>query len=128
MGSKSASKNIMINAGVPCVPGYHGDDQSTERLISEANKIGMKKKKVWLCISFSSFFLFSFLDFLFFLVSFALLVFVSFLKGFFFLSFRVFFLFFCLLISFFFSFIKLAGRRRSLSPFHFSFLLLIFFF
>jgi len=40
MGSKSASKNIMLNAGVPCVPGYHGDDQSTDRLIEEANKIG----------------------------------------------------------------------------------------
>jgi len=40
MGSKSASKNIMTAAGVPCVPGYHGDDQTTDRLISEANKIG----------------------------------------------------------------------------------------
>jgi 3-methylcrotonyl-CoA carboxylase alpha subunit len=27
MGSKSASKNIMINAGVPVVPGYHGRSQ-----------------------------------------------------------------------------------------------------
>jgi 3-methylcrotonyl-CoA carboxylase alpha subunit len=27
MGSKSAAKNIMANADVPVVPGYHGDDQ-----------------------------------------------------------------------------------------------------
>lgn len=40
MGSKSASKIIMINAGVPVVPGYHGEDQSDERLHIEAEKIG----------------------------------------------------------------------------------------
>lgn len=40
MGSKSASKIIMEGAGVPCVPGYHGEDQSIERLTSEARKIG----------------------------------------------------------------------------------------
>ncbi len=27
MGSKSASKEIMLAAGVPCVPGYHGKEQ-----------------------------------------------------------------------------------------------------
>lgn len=27
MGSKSASKNIMSRAGVPVVPGYHGENQ-----------------------------------------------------------------------------------------------------
>ncbi len=40
MGSKSASKNIMTEAKVPVVPGYHGDDQSVERLRAEADKIG----------------------------------------------------------------------------------------
>jgi 3-methylcrotonyl-CoA carboxylase alpha subunit len=40
MGSKSESKIIMENAGVPVVPGYHGEDQSIEKLKSEADKIG----------------------------------------------------------------------------------------
>lgn len=40
MGSKSASKKIMIAAGVPVVPGYHGEDQSVERLREEADKCG----------------------------------------------------------------------------------------
>ncbi|KAF0697184.1 Aste57867_12104 [Aphanomyces stellatus] len=40
MGSKSASKDIMIAAGVPVTPGYHGDDQSFERIEAEAAKIG----------------------------------------------------------------------------------------
>ena len=40
MGSKSASKYIMQAAGVPVVPGYHGDDQSTSRLKAEAERIG----------------------------------------------------------------------------------------
>eukprot|EP01135_Chromosphaera_perkinsii_P002825 Nk52_evm15s228 gene=Nk52_evmTU15s228 len=40
MGSKSASKRIMESAGVPVVGGYHGDDQSFERLSEEADKIG----------------------------------------------------------------------------------------
>jgi 3-methylcrotonyl-CoA carboxylase alpha subunit len=40
MGSKSASKEIMIKAGVPCVPGYHGSDQSEKRLLKEAKKVG----------------------------------------------------------------------------------------
>lgn len=39
MGSKSTSKNIMIDAGVPVTPGYHGDDQSVERLLDEAKRI-----------------------------------------------------------------------------------------
>jgi 3-methylcrotonyl-CoA carboxylase alpha subunit len=30
MGSKSESKIIMINAGVPVVPGYHGENQSVD--------------------------------------------------------------------------------------------------
>ena len=40
MGSKSLSKAAMIDAGVPCIPGYQGEDQSDERLIEEASKIG----------------------------------------------------------------------------------------
>jgi 3-methylcrotonyl-CoA carboxylase alpha subunit len=40
MGSKSAAKTIMANADVPLVPGYHGDDQSSAFLKSEAEKIG----------------------------------------------------------------------------------------
>ena len=40
MGSKSAAKQIMERAGVPLVPGYHGDDQSAEKLLQEAEKIG----------------------------------------------------------------------------------------
>uniref|UniRef100_K3WR71 Uncharacterized protein n=1 Tax=Globisporangium ultimum (strain ATCC 200006 / CBS 805.95 / DAOM BR144) TaxID=431595 RepID=K3WR71_GLOUD len=40
MGSKSASKDIMIAAGVPVTPGYHGEDQSFETLQAEARKIG----------------------------------------------------------------------------------------
>ncbi len=37
MGSKSHSKKIMEDAGVPTTPGYHGDDdQSAERLLHEA--------------------------------------------------------------------------------------------
>ena len=40
MGSKSASKRIMEKAGVPVVGGYHGDDQSEEKLVAEADKIG----------------------------------------------------------------------------------------
>ena len=40
MGSKSAAKNIMGKAGVPLVPGYHGDDQDPKRLAREAAKVG----------------------------------------------------------------------------------------
>ena len=40
MGSKRGAKNFMISAGVPCVPGYSGDDQSDERLTQEIAKIG----------------------------------------------------------------------------------------
>jgi len=41
MGNKSASKIRMIAAGVPCVPGYQGDDQSDETLVAEAIKAGL---------------------------------------------------------------------------------------
>src|SRR5690554_5145175 len=40
MGSKSAAKAIMEKAGVPLVPGYHGDDQYVETLRAEAEKCG----------------------------------------------------------------------------------------
>ena len=39
MGSKSESKKIMTGAGVPVVPGYHGEDQEASRLFEEANKM-----------------------------------------------------------------------------------------
>ncbi|PPE72548.1 3-methylcrotonyl-CoA carboxylase [Solimonas fluminis] len=41
MGNKSASKISMIAAGVPCVPGYQGEDQSDETLVAEARKVGL---------------------------------------------------------------------------------------
>jgi len=40
MGSKSAAKALMDKAGVPLVPGYHGDDQSFETLAAAAERIG----------------------------------------------------------------------------------------
>ena len=40
MGSKSAAKTLMEKAGVPLVPGYHGDDQDPALLASEAERIG----------------------------------------------------------------------------------------
>ncbi len=40
MGSKSAAKALMEMAGVPLVPGYHGDDQSGERFRQEAEQTG----------------------------------------------------------------------------------------
>ena len=40
MGDKSAAKARMANAGVPLVPGYHGDDQNDSLLRAEADKIG----------------------------------------------------------------------------------------
>ena len=40
MGDKSAAKTAMAAAGVPCAPGYHGDDQSPARFVDEANRIG----------------------------------------------------------------------------------------
>ena len=37
MGSKSAAKALMESAGVPIVPGYHGEDQSLATLQSAAD-------------------------------------------------------------------------------------------
>jgi geranyl-CoA carboxylase alpha subunit len=41
MGNKAAAKRRMIDAGVPCVPGYQGADQSDAVLEKEARKIGL---------------------------------------------------------------------------------------
>ncbi|WP_170418610.1 acetyl-CoA carboxylase biotin carboxylase subunit [Ruegeria atlantica] len=40
MGDKADAKRLMIGAGVPCVPGYEGEDQSDAALIAEADQIG----------------------------------------------------------------------------------------
>ncbi|NBB82122.1 MAG: ATP-grasp domain-containing protein, partial [Alphaproteobacteria bacterium] len=40
MGGKSEAKALMAEAGVPLVPGYHGDDQDADRLAAEAARIG----------------------------------------------------------------------------------------
>ena len=40
MGLKDAAKSLMIAAGVPVTPGYLGEDQSLERLQTEADAIG----------------------------------------------------------------------------------------
>ncbi|MBS4045453.1 MAG: acetyl-CoA carboxylase biotin carboxylase subunit [Alphaproteobacteria bacterium] len=41
MGNKAAAKQRMIAAGVPCVPGYQGSDQSDATLTKESEKIGL---------------------------------------------------------------------------------------
>jgi 3-methylcrotonyl-CoA carboxylase alpha subunit len=40
MGSKSAAKSLMETAGVPLVPGYHGQDNDPALLAREAERIG----------------------------------------------------------------------------------------
>ncbi len=40
MGDKAQAKQRMIEADVPCVPGYQGADQSNDTLIAEGQKIG----------------------------------------------------------------------------------------
>ena len=40
MGSKSAAKEIMKGAGVPLVPGYHGENQEPAFLRREAERLG----------------------------------------------------------------------------------------
>ncbi|WP_375281132.1 acetyl/propionyl/methylcrotonyl-CoA carboxylase subunit alpha [Pseudooctadecabacter sp.] len=40
MGLKDAAKALMVTAGVPLVPGYHGADQDAAFLSGEADKIG----------------------------------------------------------------------------------------
>ncbi len=41
MGDKIPAKDTMKALGVPCVPGYQGDDQADDVLIAEAKKIGV---------------------------------------------------------------------------------------
>ena len=40
MGDKAGAKALMAAAGVPCIPGYQGADQSAARLADEAEAIG----------------------------------------------------------------------------------------
>ena len=40
MGNKAASKRRMLDAGVPCIPGYQAEDQADETLIAAASDIG----------------------------------------------------------------------------------------
>ena len=40
MGDKAVAKRRMIDAGVPCIPGYQGEDQSDEAFNSVAEEIG----------------------------------------------------------------------------------------
>ena len=40
MGLKDAAKALMVKAGVPVVPGYHGADQNDTLLAGEADKMG----------------------------------------------------------------------------------------
>jgi geranyl-CoA carboxylase alpha subunit len=40
MGNKARAKEIMAAAGVPCVPGYQGVDQSEPTMLAEACKLG----------------------------------------------------------------------------------------
>ena len=40
MGNKAGAKEIMLAAGVPCVPGYQGADQSAAVMLAEAGRIG----------------------------------------------------------------------------------------
>jgi geranyl-CoA carboxylase alpha subunit len=47
MGNKSASKIRMIAAGVPCVPGYQGDDQDDATLVAEAKKAAAAAACAW---------------------------------------------------------------------------------
>ena len=40
MGDKAGAKRLMLEAGVPCIPGYQGEDQGAEHLAAEAERIG----------------------------------------------------------------------------------------
>ena len=40
MGNKAEAKRRMISAGVPCVPGYEGEDQADDTFIKAASEIG----------------------------------------------------------------------------------------
>lgn len=40
MGNKAGAKRLMLEAGVPCIPGYQGEEQSEARLAQEAARLG----------------------------------------------------------------------------------------
>ncbi|WP_322028036.1 acetyl-CoA carboxylase biotin carboxylase subunit [Burkholderia sp. BCC1977] len=40
MGNKAGAKRLMMAAGVPCVPGYEGEDQTEQTLAEQAERIG----------------------------------------------------------------------------------------
>lgn len=40
MGNKAAAKRLMLQAGVPCVPGYQGEDQCDKAMLEAAENIG----------------------------------------------------------------------------------------
>ena len=40
MGNKARAKVLMQAAGVPCVPGYQGEDQSDKTMLAEAGRLG----------------------------------------------------------------------------------------
>lgn len=40
MGDKAGAKTLMMAAGVPCIPGYQGADQTPDKLLAEASRIG----------------------------------------------------------------------------------------
>jgi len=40
MGNKAGAKRLMQGWGMPCIPGYEGEDQSDEALVREAARIG----------------------------------------------------------------------------------------
>ena len=41
MGDKALAKRRMLEAGVPCAPGYLGEEQVDERMLAEANALGL---------------------------------------------------------------------------------------
>ena len=40
MGNKARAKKLMAAAGIPCVPGYEGADQSDDTMLAEGRRIG----------------------------------------------------------------------------------------
>jgi len=40
LGNKAAAKQLALAKNVPCLPGYQGHDQSNDRLVAEAVKVG----------------------------------------------------------------------------------------
>ena len=41
MGDKALAKRAMLSAGVPCIPGYQGEDQSDETLTQQIQEMGL---------------------------------------------------------------------------------------